>query len=133
MRRASSTALAGALAALAGCIHTSRREPIQPDPLASDVPHAFLVRALQGAWHVEYDGGFVRTYVFQPNGTVEFVQEARRCTLVTRPELLLAFNDGKIERLRITGTDAFAVEHWSPGTGFPQDAPRKGIARRIRG
>src|SRR5262245_62165785 len=65
---------------------------------------------LCGVWRVQYDSGAVRTYVFQQDGTVQFVEEARRCTLCLRPELLLAFNDGKLERL-VLAEDGLHVEH----------------------
>lgn len=97
--------------------------------LATD-EFALLPRFLSGVWRVAYRNGAIRTYVFQPDGKVQFVEVNLHCTLCTRPEVLLSFDDGKIERLWISG-DEFRVEHWNPATDYPGGEPLTGIGRRL--
>jgi hypothetical protein len=94
-------------------------------------PAALLPGLLSGVWRITYENGAVRTYVFQPDGVVQFLEAQRQCAMCVRPEILLAFNDGKIELLSLDG-EQLRVQHWDPGTGYPDAACLRGVGQRVR-
>lgn len=79
--------------------------------------------AVPGTWSIKYHpNGVRRTYVVKPNGDVSCTEGTSAFTGKIKKEgadLLLDFNDGKLERLTFAGNRVF-VEHYDPKGSFPQ-------------
>ena len=89
------------------------------------------VRSVAGTWRITYTNGAWRTYRIEENGTVTFLEEQSMGELRSWPELLLRFDDGKLERLNPTANRIF-VEHFNPASEYPDGTPAEiGIGRLV--
>ena len=76
-----------------------------------------------GTWTIFYTNGAARTYRFVGKTAVWLDNQGIRGQMyVQEGNLLLDFNDGKIERLQ-AGKDSLAVEHWLAKGNFLSRAP----------
>ena len=87
---------------------------------------------LPGKWRIQHwpNRGW-RTYEISLNGAVYFVEEKRQGMLIQRNgDLLLDFNDGKIERFNLSNHRLF-VEHFNPKNNFPYTPDQIGIGFKV--
>ena len=86
---------------------------------------------LIGTWRVTYTNNAVRTYEVGSDDTVRFMEENLQARVQRGEEVLLQFDDGKLERWTLAGTRLF-VEHWNPASKYPQQPPTViGIGVRV--
>lgn len=84
-----------------------------------------------GVWRVTYSNNYIRNYKVDSEDRVLFLEESRQAILQRGNEVLLKFNDGKIERWRIHGNHLL-VEHWNPASGYPKLPPTEtGVGIRV--
>ena len=84
-----------------------------------------------GVWHVTYSNNYIRNYKVDREDRVLFVEESRQAILQRGNDVLLKFNDGKIERWRLHGNHLL-VEHWNPASGYPKQQPTEtGVGIRV--
>jgi len=88
-----------------------------------------------GDWTIIYDNGAVRHYTIEPAGDVAWTDSSppKKAKLTAAADhCILDFGDGKVERLRISGS-AFRVEHFDPAAKLAQgDAGLPGKAKRSK-
>ena len=84
-----------------------------------------------GTWRVRYTNDAIRTYEVYTDGGVRFPEENRVTQLQGRGEVLVQFDDGKLERWTLAGK-RLLVEHWSRASSYPQQTPTQiGIGVRV--
>ena len=79
-------------------------------------------QALAGTWVVSYGNGARRTYDVTADGTVRLREEGRTGQLQHGDDLVLRFDDGKVERWT-PARGRLLVEHWDPASRFPAQPP----------
>ena len=87
-----------------------------------------------GTWNVEFKNGVTEVCdIFNFDGGHATVVEPRRSSggtvVVNGDSVVITFNDDRVERWTSDGKH-FVVEHWFPGSRFPNAAPVLGIAER---
>jgi hypothetical protein len=105
-----------------------------PLPIAKkqNHPRSTLASQIAGQWNVKFANGVKEVCKIQING-VAFVDEPLRKSsgkgMVRDGTIVIAFDDNRVERWKVEGK-RFVVEHWFPGTQFPNGTPVRGIAKR---
>ncbi len=86
-----------------------------------------------GKWKVEFANGVVETVEVGRSGAVYVAEPKRTSTgLVTVKTVafVLVFDDDRVERWTPVG-QRMVVEHWFPGSSFPNGTPVRGIAEQV--
>lgn len=78
--------------------------------------------SLIGSWRVTYTNGAIRSYIVTPDCAVKFLEEDRMGAIQQTPEILVRFDDSKLERWTFAG-DHLSVEHWNPASNYPKNPP----------
>src|SRR5262245_62483722 len=85
-----------------------------------------------GKWRVEFTNGVTEVCVIGRGGVAivdEPLRRARGRAEISGNSIVLTFHDDRVERWTPVG-HRFVVEHWFPGSQFPNAAPVLGIGER---
>jgi len=85
-----------------------------------------------GKWHIEFTNGVTEVCVIGRGGVAivdEPLRRARGRVEISGNSIVLTFHDDRVERWTPVG-HRFVVEHWFPGSQFPNAAPVLGIGER---
>lgn len=88
-----------------------------------------------GKWNVEFTNGVIELcdifkFDGQGHSTVDEPRRRSRGRIVVKSgSFVMTFNDDRVERWTPVGK-RFVVEHWFPGSRFPNATPVLGIAER---
>ena len=85
---------------------------------------------LVGTWKFVYSNGSTRRYSIAPDGTVTYDEDGGKPVTPAKvgkltikgPDMLLDFQDGAIERLKVSGKKLLS-EYFSPKTQYPAGKP----------
>lgn len=83
-----------------------------------------------GRWDVKFENGVVQWCSIEKDHTATVVETRRKSggkSVVTNNSLVIIYDDDRIERWTAVGRKA-VVEHWFPGSAYPQSTPVIGIA-----
>jgi hypothetical protein len=87
-----------------------------------------------GKWKVEFANGVSEVGRIRKDGTASVVEPRRTSagkTTVQGGSAVITFEDDRIERWTAVGK-RFVVEHWFPGSQFPNGTSVLGIAERAK-
>jgi hypothetical protein len=95
-----------------------------------------LYAELSGTWTIAYKNNAVRVYTIEAAGSVSFKWDTagggeKKAILKKSPngDVLIDFNDGKLETIRRFGTDIL-IQHFNPKTGYPSSPPLLGVGKK---
>jgi hypothetical protein len=92
---------------------------------------AGVFSVFEGRWEVRYANKIVRDYAVALDGQVVNQSENLKGRMVRRSgEILLDLNDGKVERIRISGSQ-LQVERFNPARDFPKKVNVTGLGTRL--
>jgi hypothetical protein len=94
------------------------------DQLAQDAAFARIA----GTWSIKYANGTARQYVIDLKGNVTWGGAMGKVVQNGR-DLLIDFNDGKIERVSRTAT-GLLIEHFNPKNTYPKKVDTRGIGTK---
>jgi hypothetical protein len=98
--------------------------------LEETLPVEALLRLYEGKWVITYANSAVRHYILDARGNVTFSEADQRATLTRiNGQLLLAFGDGKLERVKLVD-GKLQVEHFNPPSDYPNKPNTTGVGTR---
>jgi hypothetical protein len=87
-----------------------------------------------GMWSVKFANGVTEKCVICKEGTATVVEPRRTSggkAAVDSSSAVITFDDDRVERWTRVGKQ-FVVQHWYPGSRFPNGTPVLGIAERVQ-
>ena len=85
-----------------------------------------------GQWNVKFSNGVSEVCKIRKDGVASVVEPQRTSGGKGRVQggmVTIVYDDDRIERWKTMGKQ-FVVEHWFPGSQFPNGTPVRGIAKR---
>jgi hypothetical protein len=84
-----------------------------------------------GQWRVQFSNGVTEVCKIRKDGIASVAEPLRTSGgkgTVKGGMVTIVFEDDRIERWKMMGKQ-FVVEHWFPGSQFPNGTPVRGIAK----
>jgi hypothetical protein len=95
-------------------------------------PRNAVASQIVGKWTVKFANGVTEVCKIRKDGIASVIEPLRKSGgkgAVKRGMVTIIYDDDRIERWKMRGKQ-FVVEHWFPGSQFPNGRPVLGIAKR---
>ena len=105
-----------------------KEQPKESPKEIGDQKLKLALGTLIGNWTIRYGNNIIRHYLVKVDGTVSFKEENFVGNLVMDGDnITLDFDDGKMEKIKISANNKINVEHFNPKSRYPNGEYLSGV------